>query len=97
MNTLNTVTQSGMVASQPGISISTTTGCGIKGAILSVCRHYGNLKNAFGGKGLIAPCDGDGRQFDTDDQAWSFALDHGYIRTWYTLPEIRQARKTRGI
>lgn len=58
---------------------------------LSVFRVYPDLPNTFGGKGLHAHCDHDGKEFPTAEAAWAFALTRGYLRPWHTSQ--RPARK----
>lgn len=80
---MNTCTQEGVTVSQPGMSVSFTTGTGMTGVILNVSRHYRNLPNEFGGKGRFKLCDANGKVFKTQDEAKQYALEHGYIREWF--------------
>lgn len=85
----NTVTQEGVTASQPPVSVSCTIPWNHGRVRLNVCRHYSLLHNHLGGFSKIKPLDGDGKMFDTSDEAWQWALEHGYIREYFTHPEMR--------
>lgn len=91
----NTVTQDGMTDRQPGTSVSVTTGSAMDDAILSVSRYYKDLPNEMGGRGRFKRMDADGRHFPTSQAAWDFALDHGYIRPYFTSASLRAARVLR--
>ena len=91
---ITTVTQEGMVSSQPGCSVSTTwparpDGSGFR---ISVSRHYHHLPNQFGGLGVRKPLDGDGMIFETYDAARNWLISHGYVRRYFTSPELRRHR-----
>lgn len=89
MKHLTTVTQEGVTLSQPGVCASVMTGCGK--CVLHVSRAY-EVRNVFGGVGVHKPLDCDGMEFDTSEQAWSFALARGYVRRYYTSRELRARR-----
>ena len=55
--------------------VSTTTGTGIKGAILHVYRILANGKIA---KGELY-----GKQYPSNDAAFAAALEHGYLKPYY--------------
>lgn len=74
-------------------SVSCTTGHGIEGAILSV------VLPRIAGREL--PADkwlrgfGDGRAFPSSDAAFQFAFEHGYLKEYFTSPDLRADRKKR--
>ncbi len=70
MKTRQTVTQGNW-------SVSTMTGYGINGARLNVTQWHPNsfTKNAKQRKG-----DADGKLFPSSDEAFAYALDHGYCK-----------------
>jgi hypothetical protein len=84
---MNTVTQEGVTKSQRGVSVSVTTGSGIKGAVLNVSRHYDKKTMRL---------DANGKTFDTQEEAWDFALERGYTRLYFTDRALRQLRVERG-
>ena len=91
------VTQEGVTPSQPDVGVGTTSparpdGTGFR---LSVHRYYANLTNEWGGVGRIKPLDGNGLVFDTSEQAHQWAVDHGYVRPYFTSPQLRAMRKQR--
>ena len=71
--------------------VSSTTGHGIKGAILSLYRAR------FNGREL--PYDrwmhgfGDGELFPSTEAAYQWAFDHGYLQLYFTAPDLRARRK----
>jgi hypothetical protein len=74
--------------------VSTRTGDGIDGAILSVFRHH------IHGKAL-APCQwaygyGDGRLFPDTESATQWAFDHGYLQLYFIASDLRARRKANG-
>lgn len=74
------VTQSGMVPSQPGISVS-YSGSFVGGPVrLNVRRHYPDLPNEWGGRGRSKPLDCDGMLFADDEAAKRYAYERGYLQ-----------------
>lgn len=62
------------------ISVSTTSGMIPGKVILNVRKSYPFLTNEFGGKGVFKDCDGNGKVFDTREEAMDYAWEHGYIQ-----------------
>lgn len=89
---MQTCTQEGMVPSQPGMGVSVTSGGGV--VELHVYRNYPHLINEWGGRGVFLRGDAYGRRFPTEQAAWDFALERGYIRPWF-YPEARARRLAR--
>jgi hypothetical protein len=52
------------------------------GCRLSVHRTY-PLPNEWGGIGRIKHLDGDGKIFPSYQEAREWAIQHGYLRTWF--------------
>lgn len=102
---INTVTVNGMTPSQPGVSVSVTspvyeslTSSRIVAACeLSVTRHYRDLPNKYGGKGKFKKLDGYGKKFDSTDEAWAWALEHGYIRPWFREYDPQRKERQRQL
>lgn len=67
-----------------GWNVSTTTGSGIDGAILSVFKIKRNGRFQYG--------DANGKQFPSSDAAFQYALDKGYLQQFVT-PWCRKCRK----
>jgi len=80
---METVTQSSMVKSQPGIGVSFMSGSDIDGVILHVYRYYQTLKNEFGGLGVFKHADCNGKRFNTLKEANEFALKRGYLMPYF--------------
>lgn len=82
----STVTVPGMTKSQPGTSVSYSTGIDwktgdeIPGARLSVTRHYNHLPNQYGGRGKHFSLEADGKLFDSVESATKFCVEHGYLQ-----------------
>lgn len=93
---IGTCTQNGMTQSQPGTSVSCTTGAGINGAILHVSRHYPTLRNQWGGRGVSKPLDCDGMHFATCEAAHKFARERGYTREFFTPADLRARHVANG-
>lgn len=91
----NTVTDGKVTKSQPIVSTSVTTSSETDYATLNVKRHYNDLVNQWGGRGRIKALDADGMKFPTSREAWAYAYSHGYIRVYFTSPELRNIRKAR--
>lgn len=94
--TIGTVTQNGMVQSQPGTSVSYGHLHGSGVHTLSVTRYYPNLKNSFGGLGVFKNLDCNGMEFPSCEAAQKFAFDHGYIREYFTAPDLRARNIAQG-
>jgi hypothetical protein len=47
---------------------------------LHVTRHFDLPNNRTGGMGKVLRSWADGKLFDTSEQAWQFAFEHGYTR-----------------
>lgn len=80
------------------ISVSCTTGSGIEGAILNVIHHYPGLrdvKTGFNTKMKAADCNG--MRFADRDVAMAFAYERGYLKPYFTQPEMRTSRKATKI
>lgn len=90
-----TCTQDGVTACQPGVSVSYVNTQGNPATVLRVSRHYGHLRNRWGGHGVSKPLDADGRTFPTLEDAQAFALAHGYVRRYVTAPDLRALRVAR--
>ena len=71
-------------------SVSATTGTDIDGAILNVTLFAAGPQCRIVGKG-----DHDGRQFPDGEAAMQFALEHGYLRRYFTSPSLRARRVAR--
>lgn len=89
---IQTCTQDGMTPRQPGVSSGTTSGGGAPGCILNVSRHYPDLPNKWGGRGVSKPLDGNGRWFPSVEEAGAYALERGYTRRYFTEPGLRARR-----
>lgn len=77
-----TVTQEGVTKSQPNAFVGVVYP--YQGKVrLNAHRYYDNVTNDFLGKGKSKSLDHDGKLFDNTEQAWQFALSHGYSRPWY--------------
>lgn len=87
---VHTCTNDGITKSQPGICVSTRTINGV--VVLNVYRNY-DIKNSYGGVGVSKPLDAYGMIFHSEEDAWAYALVHGYLREYFTLPSIRARRK----
>ena len=78
------------LVTQDDWAVSCTTGYSIDGAILHVHRfrvHGKDLSFALKMRG-----NGDGRLFPSKEDAWQWALDHGYLQPYFTSPDIRMRR-----
>jgi hypothetical protein len=71
---IKTVTQCGMVSSQPGTSVGSSHFHGSGVYVLNASRYYPDMPNAFGGKGVFKKLDCDGMEFSTREAAHQFAL-----------------------
>lgn len=87
-----TVTTEGMVPSQPGCLVSVSSCNGV--STLNVSRDY-KLPNKWGGIGRFHKLDCDGMQFPSSEAAFAFAEWRGYIRRYYTSPDLRARRLRR--
>ena len=87
-----TATTEGMVPSQPGVGCAVRHTHGTSVYSLHVYRHYDTLPNRFGGHGRFRHLDADGMEFPSEDAAWAYALDHGYIHVYITDPWLRNKR-----
>lgn len=88
-----TVTQEGVTESQPGTCVSVTSSEGRH--TLNVFRAYRELPNQWGGRGVHKHCDCNGMQFESSDAAFAYAFERGYLRRYYTSPELRAHRVAR--
>jgi hypothetical protein len=83
---MNTATQDGITSSQPGTSVSAMTHYDENGhragVRLSVTRYYPYLPNEFGGIGVIKPLDCNGMIFKSNEEAFQFALERGYLQEY---------------
>jgi hypothetical protein len=93
---MTTVTQNGMVSSQPGTAVSVTSPYN-GGVRLNVSRYYDDLPNKFGGRGVHKSLDCDGLIFKTSQEAFDFAFKRGYTRTYYSSPDLRAKRVKDGV
>ena len=80
MSRQSTVTQNGMCESQPGTSVSVS--CFDGKAVLRAARHYQALTNEWGGFGRMKSLDYNDREFPSSLEAFTFALEKGYLRAW---------------
>ena len=62
------------MVTRDGWSVSYTTGSGIDGVRLSVCR----FPEGLGGR--ILRGDADGKKFETQEDAEQYAYEHGYLQ-----------------
>lgn len=102
MRKFTTVTQEGITSSQPGTHVSVCCPAGyeteeLRNSVrLNVFRVY-DLPNEFGGVGVHKHLDAHDKLFPTRDDAWKYCLEHGYIRKYYTSPDLRQHHLDEGF
>ena len=56
-------------------SVSTETGSKMQGTVLNVFKHH-----TINGRWVMQPGDANGKKFPTKEEAFAYALDHGYLQ-----------------
>lgn len=84
------VTQNGMTARQPGMSVSCASSENNTKHVLNVSRHYENCNPAPAPWNpthmltwKIKPCDCDGMEFESSEAAFAFACERGYTQPYF--------------